>query len=777
MENFFIESVLALICVIMGVDFDTQVVDVDAGVWVYPCIIDGALEGAARKAARNANRTKLNRRADGAKTRAGNMTRKDFAVRSAQKSAYAALKADRRQSVGGLLAGELFDIEITYAPVCDPEYGYDDSERTVLVPVDLAGDAASIHKLCDHDGYGHDVEIKVINGVQLENWTVVLTNFNMSVGIVGDIVDDTNAAAVSGYWEKRFTAYSGWAIKSLLDYQAWSYDIEAAISSFKYYGCLLDKLYYQLAEGVGTEAAHGVVVGLYDLLTRLYGDRANWPRLQLGTLQYLHCRASSNYDLDALLSFDTYAHSLIGYVHGLGIQDSELPEATLDFYSLDQAGFPVTKALALEQLGRFRGTDSQLAKMEEAASYRHIAAGWTTQVIAYPTTDLAWLVASGQFCEKNAIMPAEYSDNLYTKYQVCANLAAGHARKAKLTAICSAFNPFMTFAALGLAKHLPAGLFVSMRAVRALHDLNMLIVKGLVKVDKSLKISENNDSNSAAVIAKIQMSHYLGAAAGSLDDQRAIYLADHIDWKVDDEYSSAVAMPEKFKKQVATTWQLQTIIFDHKLEIDWSLGNSPKTAIVNTLLANGVAKDTAEQYLVTPDVQAAMAFAMRNNNSNVVCELPEVVAEHDKFVMEKLAKTDIRNLYIGELTSCCQKLGGAGHAVCVESWTDTKSANYVFRQGNTILGHMWVFKTACGGYMIDSIEGRSQITAAVVIPLIQEFVQAVGAPVYLSATNYGVTSQVKQIIETLPVQRSTVKSVVEYSYMDYDGTNCVQVVA
>jgi hypothetical protein len=91
MENFFIESVLALLAVIMGVDFDTQLVNEVAGAWVYPSIIDGALEGAARKAARNAARTKRNRRSDGSKTRAGNIA--SAAARAARNVARKAASA------------------------------------------------------------------------------------------------------------------------------------------------------------------------------------------------------------------------------------------------------------------------------------------------------------------------------------------------------------------------------------------------------------------------------------------------------------------------------------------------------------------------------------------------------------------------------------------------------------------------------------------------------------------------------------------------------------
>jgi hypothetical protein len=707
------------------------------------------------------------------------MTRKESAMRSAQKAAYAALKADRRQAIGGLLAGEQIDIEITCFSVCDPDYGYDTSSRMVLIPAELAGDAAAIHALCDHDGYNHDVQITAVNGFELDMWNIVVTRHDMTVRITADIRDEFCDIARCSYWDKRFNAFAGWEVNSLADHCLWSADISAAVDSFKYYGCLLDNMYYKVAPDVGSDAAHNFVVGLYDLMYSLYGERAAWPKLQLIALDQLKSDVNRAYPVSkkSLESLETCGHSLIGYVHSLNISNGELTKEYPNFWALESAGYPATKSVALDILQDYRGTESQVVMLEESATYYRNQADWGVKVSSYPTTDLAWLYASGQFCEKNAMLPTEYNEARWDGAKMLPALAEGHVRKAKMTPVCSAFNPFITFAALGLAKHLPAGTLVTRAGVKDLHELNMLVVEGFVKVDKSLRISKHTDCNGEAVIAKIRMSHYLGAAADTLEEYRAIYLMRHIDWRSEHLYASAAAMPEKFKKQVASTEQLQTIIFEHMLEIDWTLGNSPKTAIVNTLVSRGVSKETAEQYLVTPDVQAALTFAVKTNNSHVVCELPEIVAENDKFVMEKLAKNDVRNLYIGELTSCCQKLGGAGHAVCVESWTDSKSANYVFRQGSTILGHMWVFKTACGGYMIDSIEGRSQISASVVTPMILDFVRAVGVPVYLSATSYGVTSQVARYADTVNVARGTVKSISEYSYMDYDGTNCVQVIA
>ena len=43
-----------------------------------------------------------------------------------------------------------------------------------------------------------------------------------------------------------------------------------------------------------------------------------------------------------------------------------------------------------------------------------------------------------------------------------------------------------------------------------------------------------------------------------------------------------------------------------------------------------------------------------------------------------LPKSDCRNLIIGDLTGCCQRIGGAGEDVCIEGWTDPYSVNAVF---------------------------------------------------------------------------------------------------
>ena len=141
--------------------------------------------------------------------------------------------------------------------------------------------------------------------------------------------------------------------------------------------------------------------------------------------------------------------------------------------------------------------------------------------------------------------------------------------------------------------------------------------------------------------------------------------------------------------------------------------------------------------------------------------------------MWTLPKSDHRNLVIGDLTGCCQRVGGAGEDVCIEGWTDPYSVNVVFgnRKTDDFHAHAWVWQTSKGDIVLDSIEGRSFVNHATVSKLVLELavqMKEKDVKVFLSDTSYGLT---KDIVSRLKAegyisQDVCPDSITEYSYMD-----------
>ena len=341
-------------------------------------------------------------------------------------------------------------------------------------------------------------------------------------------------------------------------------------------------------------------------------------------------------------------------------------------------------------------------------------------------------------------------------------LADGKERLAKLHPATQKERPYMTAKALGLDKHLREG--AAWASCNWHHDLRELfrevLQEGLV-VPKGLDTSAyvGMDNEADCCVSAVRLSRNLGTAAGLVSHKDVKYFAEHC--------KTLAEVPAKFQKGVAISRILLEWVLEKGLEVNWTLGSSAKVCVIRTLMKiHGIKEDAATQVFFHASAMQAVLFAAVNPNEGVVDVLPEFEEELNGIRANKMAKQDIKNLYIGELSSCCQKLGGAGEAVCTEGWKDQFSANYVFSKGSTILAHMWVWESACGTLVIDSLEARV-LQGWEIAPLVQMFVDQAGCPVALAECNYGVTPQVRNLVKGKEAPRLVGK--LDYSYTDYKG--------
>ena len=233
-----------------------------------------------------------------------------------------------------------------------------------------------------------------------------------------------------------------------------------------------------------------------------------------------------------------------------------------------------------------------------------------------------------------------------------------------------------------------------------------------------------------------------------------------------------IPVPAKFQKWVSTQSLALTWVLEEGLDIDWNLKLSAKQNIVKAISFNyNVDEDTAELIYTTPGIIESVEFAGKNPQTCGEGVLPDVELSYEGYTMSRLEKKDVTNLYIGELTSCCQKLGGFGEAVCTEGWNDLYSSNYVFKKGGEILAHVWVWKAQDGSLVLDSIEGKGHADCKAVYELLLEFRNLVDSEVILGSSSYGLTIDIiKLFLQEFPEARNEnlkiPKSIQKYTYQD-----------
>ena len=264
-----------------------------------------------------------------------------------------------------------------------------------------------------------------------------------------------------------------------------------------------------------------------------------------------------------------------------------------------------------------------------------------------------------------------------------------------------------------------------------------------------------------------KLVHYIVLGEHGINLPRSLHVANYA--------ADVDPIPEGMKKLVAANEQLINAIFSEGVSVDWSI--HPKSAkecvIGSIMIQKGITRSQAETWLQNPSIDESIEYA-KANKPELECTLPEVHFEEEGYTLTRLPKDALENLFMGELTSCCQKLGGFGEDVCTEGWTDKHSVNYIFKTpSNNICAHFWAWEAQDGSIIIDSIEGRSSADTEIIAELTAQFVDhfnGQGIPVYLSQTPYGITEEVttlfKEWFELEEVSCPREARVEEYSYKD-----------
>ena len=229
------------------------------------------------------------------------------------------------------------------------------------------------------------------------------------------------------------------------------------------------------------------------------------------------------------------------------------------------------------------------------------------------------------------------------------------------------------------------------------------------------------------------------------------------------------AIPVKYHAQIAKSASLCDWVFEKKIQISWDK-KSAKACVLATLEGMYPGIDPNEVFL-NPNIREVLEYTGVNPSKNVAHNFPAIELSVGSVSMELLPKNDPINLYIGEFTSCCQKLGSVGEKVCTDGWNDKYSVNYVFKSATSgkIIAHAWVWEDIEGNYVIDSLEGRAHADISDISSLVFSFAKeckkTLGNSVRISKTGYGMT---RDVISKLNLSEQTVclDSSTEYGYMD-----------
>lgn len=170
-------------------------------------------------------------------------------------------------------------------------------------------------------------------------------------------------------------------------------------------------------------------------------------------------------------------------------------------------------------------------------------------------------------------------------------------------------------------------------------------------------------------------------------------------------------------------------------------------------LATGVYIDKLQAFCKENGLKNILAgvFSLKNTVIDAIPGkmLPDISVKQGEWELFKLPNSDARNLWIGNLVGCCQKIGGAGEGAVLDCWTREDCTNYAIRSDSgSIYAYFMAWVSKDGHICIDSIEARDFVPVNIIYGLVRRFVKFFnedGVDVYISSTSHGVTEEVREL--------------------------------
>lgn len=177
-------------------------------------------------------------------------------------------------------------------------------------------------------------------------------------------------------------------------------------------------------------------------------------------------------------------------------------------------------------------------------------------------------------------------------------------------------------------------------------------------------------------------SKYLGLAAKELSRY----------YKTHTSLLACGAVPNSHAVQVARSEQLMGALVGLNIVPEWKAGKSAKQCILAAIEKSYPDLDS-EMLLETPSV--AEAYQELEGLGEAATYAHKVVGKKTTetgWSLEVLPKDSPMNLFIGNLTECCQHLQGAARNICIKGWSDPHSINYVIKSpSGKVMAHFWTW--------------------------------------------------------------------------------------
>ena len=173
-------------------------------------------------------------------------------------------------------------------------------------------------------------------------------------------------------------------------------------------------------------------------------------------------------------------------------------------------------------------------------------------------------------------------------------------------------------------------------------------------------------------------------------------------------------------------------------------------------LATGVYIDSLQAFCKENGIKNIVAgvFALKNAVIDAIPGkmLPDLSIRQGEWELFKIPNADTRNLWIGDLVGCCQKIGGAGGGAVLDCWTREDCTNYAIKSSSgSIYAYFMAWVSKDGHICIDSIEARDFVPIDIIYGLVRRFVKFFnddGVDVYISSTSHGVTEEIRESFST-----------------------------
>jgi len=162
--------------------------------------------------------------------------------------------------------------------------------------------------------------------------------------------------------------------------------------------------------------------------------------------------------------------------------------------------------------------------------------------------------------------------------------------------------------------------------------------------------------------------------------------------------------------------------------------------------------------------------------------LPAITLNSKDFDMEGatfhlLPANDIRGLFLGELTDCCQSIGGAGENCAKHGFTSRDSGFYVIETDKgEIIGQTWAWRGTNGELVFDSLETLGErVSDGQWVSLTQAFAAAVEkSPGDVTAFSVGMGGKTPKLLCSIFAEASAPAAPIGYDRYR-DSNNQVQV--